>query len=480
MSSSFLFFGHILLFSARISVDMKKKLFPILAITILLSAALGAFLVAHKTITLVVNGESQTLTTYAFTVKGLLIKQGISIKEEDSLTPSLAHWLREGESVQLEKAAQFLLTVDGEEYTLLTAERLPADILSLVDVVLLPGDQIYVDGEPQASEDILPRRAGHSLDVRRGTPITLLVDGQEQTFTSGAGTLAQALWDEGIRLYSSDHLTPAPSTPLTSDPLQVHLTRSQELTIHLQNTTIPIRSAASSIGAALVEAGLALQGLDYCLPDENDPLPEDGKIKVIRVQEEIILEQEPISFGVTFQSTDTVELDSQAILAGGEYGIQARRLRVRYENGEEVSREVEKEWTAKEPQPRVIGYGTNITVRSVDTPHGTMQYWREITAYATSYKPGDAGVNNTTASGATLKKGVIAVIRSWFNYMQGQRVYIPGYGIATIEDIGGGIAGKHWVDLGYQEDDYVNWHQSVTVYFLTPIPAPENIMWVLE
>jgi len=27
-----------------------------------------------------------------------------------------------------------------------------------------------------------------------------------------------------------------------------------------------------------------------------------------------------------------------------------------------------------------------------------------------------------------------------------------------------------WIDLGYPDDNYVIWHQYVTVYYLTPIP----------
>ncbi|OQX61354.1 MAG: hypothetical protein B5M51_08125 [Anaerolinea sp. 4484_236] len=469
------------LFSARINLTMKKKLLPLFSIVLIISGAAIIFGSVQKTVTLVVNEESYPLTTYALTVGGMLEQYGIPLKAEDSLSPSAQHWLREGETVRLEQAAHFLVMADGESETILTAARKPANILSLTETPLYPGDRIFVDGKPVPPDVPIPYQASHSLQVRRATPLTLFVAGeQELSFTSVASTLAQALWDEHIFLYSSDYLTPAPSTPLTGKPLQVNLTRSQELTIHVWDETIHTLSAASNIGTALAETGLALQGLDYSIPDENSPLPEDGEIQVVRVQEKIILEQVPIPFGVSFQAADTVELDSQAILAGGEYGVQARRIRVRYENGEEVSREMEKEWMAKEPQPRVVGYGTNINVRSVDTPSGTMQYWRKVTAYATSYKPGDAGVNNTTASGATLKKGVIAVIRSWYWYMQGQRVYIPGYGIATIEDIGGGVAGQHWVDLGYSKEDYVPWHQNVTVYFLTPIPAPENIMWVLE
>ena len=50
--------------------------------------------------------------------------------------------------------------------------------------------------------------------------------------------------------------------------------------------------------------------------------------------------------------------------------------------------------------------------------------------------------------------------------MQGQAVYIPGYGYATIEDIGGGFPDKDWIDLGYTDANYQPWHHWVTIYFL--------------
>ncbi len=460
---------------------MKKKFLFILAITLFLGGAFLVFTSLHKTVTLVVNGDSQSTITYTFTVGRFLEAQGILLKDEDVLNLPLGHWLREGEIIQLEQAGQFFIVADGEEHVLLTAARKPANILAQADVPLYAGDQVYVDGELSRPDAVVPYRAGHSLQVRRATPISLYMDGQERTFTSNAVTLAQALWGEGIRFRNGDHLSPGPHTLLGGDPLRVQLSHAQELTIHLPpHKTVHTLSTAPSVGTALAEAGLSLQGLDYSVPDENSPLPEDGEIQVVRVREDIILEQEPIPFGSSFQSTNELELDTQQILEAGEYGIQAKRVRVRYENGEEVAREVEKEWVAKEPVSRVVGYGTKVNVRTVETADGALQYWRAVTAYATSYKPGDAGVGNITASGATLEKGVIGVIRSWFNYMQGQRVYIPGYGFATIEDIGGGYGSGHWVDLGYSEGDYVNWHQNVTVYFLTPVPAPENIMWVLE
>ncbi|NIR65798.1 MAG: hypothetical protein GWN00_25280, partial [Aliifodinibius sp.] len=96
----------------------------------------------------------------------------------------------------------------------------------------------------------------------------------------------------------------------------------------------------------------------------------------------------------------------------------------------------------KSPQPTIIGYGTQTSIKEASTPDGVIQYWRAVTVYATSYSPCRLGVedycSSTTASGATLRKGVIGVTRNWYNYMQGQQVYVPGYGYATIEDIGAG------------------------------------------
>jgi 3D (Asp-Asp-Asp) domain-containing protein len=63
------------------------------------------------------------------------------------------------------------------------------------------------------------------------------------------------------------------------------------------------------------------------------------------------------------------------------------------------------------------------------------------------------------------------VTRAWYNIFAGSQIYVPGYGIGTVEDIGGGIPGQYWIDLGYTDADWELWSQSVTIYFLAPAPA---------
>jgi 3D (Asp-Asp-Asp) domain-containing protein len=57
-------------------------------------------------------------------------------------------------------------------------------------------------------------------------------------------------------------------------------------------------------------------------------------------------------------------------------------------------------------------------------------------------------------------------------------VYVPGYGVAMAGDTGGGVKGR-FIDLGYSDDDYQHWHGTVDVYFLTPVPPPDKIRYIL-
>jgi 3D (Asp-Asp-Asp) domain-containing protein len=220
--------------------------------------------------------------------------------------------------------------------------------------------------------------------------------------------------------------------------------------------------------------GLALQGLDYSQPPESEPVPASGSIRVVRVTEQVSLEQKTIPFKSQYQVDPETELDEKRVIDPGVTGLIVSRIRVRLEDGKEVSRIKEAEWTARQPKDQLVGYGTKAVVHTETVDGVTLEYWRKVTAYATSYAPCEIYPDHcsyNTASGMTLTKGVAAVIRSWYYQMRGQQVYVPGYGKAVIADIGAGVPGQNWIDLGYSDSDYVEWHQPVTVYFLTPIPA---------
>lgn len=59
----------------------------------------------------------------------------------------------------------------------------------------------------------------------------------------------------------------------------------------------------------------------------------------------------------------------------------------------------------------------------------------------TAYSSSDKGVGNYTFTGKRVRKGMVAVDPRVIPLHS--RIYIPGYGHAMAEDIGGGVRGKH-------------------------------------
>jgi resuscitation-promoting factor RpfB len=373
---------------------------------------------------------------------------------------------------------QFWLPGAGLTPPLSSTERLPSQLLAAAGIQMGDGDLLLRDGTGVALNTPLPEASFYLFQVKPAVSFSLMENGQTQKISSGAASLGRALWDAGVHVSAVDSLS-YPITSAVKDDSGVVLRRASTLVVKSGEREISIRSAAATIGSVLAEAGLSLQSLDISIPAEDQPLPGNGIIKVLRVREGILLEQTVIPFERSLQGDDSLELDQRRVIEAGQAGLEVTRVRLRYEDGVEVQRVQEAKWEASLPKTEVLGYGMQVVPRTTQTPDGTISYWRAVSAYATSYYP--CGFVNrcsyTTASGMKLEKGVVAVSLAWYRYMKGLRVYVPGYGIGVIGDNGGGIPGKYWIDLGYSNEDYVGWHSTVTVYFLTPVP--DKILWIL-
>jgi uncharacterized protein YabE (DUF348 family) len=458
-------------------MNERMKLFTWIAIPVCLFLV-GLLLLyswLRKTVELSIDGKSQRLTLVALTAADVLRSENILLNGADLIDPAPSQWLKEGEKITIQRAAQVPVFADGQIHIVLTAAHTPANILTQANIPFTPNDSILADGKPVAIDEPLQKDpvTGRfpTLQIKPSVSYFLMENLQEQTHTSASGNLGQALWQEGIVLTTADQMIPALNTPLSAG-LQASLQRARPVFITVQGQSLSAMVVASTVGEALLKTGLSMQALDYSIPSEQEPLPEGGEIRVVNVREEILLEQTPIPFENEFQQAPDLEIDTQKVLQAGEYGIKATRIRLRYEDGQEVARQVEDEWTARQPQNRIIGYGTNLVEHTADTPDGTISYWRAIPMYAVSYSPSSAG-GSVTASGQTLRKGLVAVDTRYIPL--GTRLYIPGYGEAIAADTGGAVKGRV-IDLGYSDEDYVAWHQNVTVYFLWP--PPDKVVWI--
>jgi len=379
-----------------------------------------------------------------------------------------------------------IVIIDGGQiHTLNTNERLPGKLIVQAGIVLGPADRILFNGNPAPLDQPIAQAKTITLQIIRARTITI----NGQPIQTTALTVGEAIAQTGAQLYAADQLNPPADTPITH-AMTVTYTPSRKFTVSADGKQIHIRSSARTVGGALAEAGIPLVGLDYSQPSENEAVPSNDQIRVVRVSESIVLAQRPIAFKTDYQSSADIALDQQKTVQAGQPGLVVSRTRIRYEDGKEVSRRTELETIVRPPVDRIIAYGTKVAVQTTSVGGVQIEYWRALQMYATAYSPCDTPpqCHTGTSSGLPAGKGVVAVDPSVYASLAGQRVYIPGYGFAVIGDIGGGyiieqqlgISRKRWIDLGFSDAEYAQasgqWSKYITVYFLTPIPANINAL----
>ncbi|MDW7991914.1 MAG: ubiquitin-like domain-containing protein [Anaerolineae bacterium] len=436
-------------------------------------------------VTLVVDGTERRVWTHQDTVGGLLADRGFALGEKDWVSHALNHPLRPGMTIEVRRARPVLVRADGHSTLVWTHNPQVQAALGEAGVSLRPGDEVHTTSCDQAIDIPACQNSDAPVlivEVRRAVPVTLHEDGRTLRFTTTASTVGQALERLGLNVYLADRVQPDLGHPVSAG-MHIYIDRSRPVTVEIDGKRLRTRTHRSSVGEVLADLGIVLVGQDYTDPPPDAPLSEETIIRVVRVAEEFQIQQEPIPFQTRWQPDPDLEIDHRRVLQEGTPGLLQRRWRVRYENGVEVSRTLENEYVAVPPTDKIIGYGTKIIVRQLETPEGTVEYWRVIRMLATSYSASTAGVPRSspyygrTRLGLPMRRGIVAVDPRVIPL--GSRVYVPGYGVGLAADTGGAIKGRR-IDLGYNDEDLVLWYRWVNVYLLTPVPPPERINYILE
>jgi 3D (Asp-Asp-Asp) domain-containing protein len=265
--------------------------------------------------------------------------------------------------------------------------------------------------------------------------------------------------------------------------MRIYIERATPLFIQADGQVVKVHTHRETVGEVLAEQGFALMGQDYSRVPLESPVASNETIEIVRVRETVEFQEEYIPFETEWVPDETMELDQRAVLQTGATGILRTRTRVRFENDEEIWRNFEDEWLAQEPADQVIAYGTNIVVRTLETPDGPIEYWRRISMRATAYSAATSGKDadhpryGITSTGMKAGFGIVAVDPKVIPLRT--QLYIDKYGEAIAGDTGGRIQGKH-IDLGYPDDQPLpqifEWRD---VYVLTPVPPANSIRFVL-
>ncbi len=448
-----------------------------------------------KPVSVTVDGMTESLSTHRTTVADLLLDLGITPGEQDRISPPLASRLGRGQQVTIERALPVRILADGRDLLAGSWGATPREVLAGAGFEIDTYDEVLLDGVATPLDAMLPPRLVESsaptydrgfawdalrseplqLRLTRAVPIIVHEGGLPYTISSTAQTVGEALRQSEVVLYLGDRVQPSLGSRVLAN-MNIYIERSVPVTLEADGQKVKTRTQAQTVGDALSDSGIVLAGLDRVEPPLETPLYNNIQIAVTRVSEDVEVEEEIAPYETVFFADPNLAIDTQAVADAGATGITRTRYRVRYENGQEVSRVLEDTWTAQEPAQRRIAYGQLIEPQTATVDGQTITYWRKIRMLATSYHPAALGGDNVTATGEILTKGVVAVDPRIIRLRS--QVFVPGYGIGSAFDTGGGIISRR-IDLGYDDHNFVSHSEWVDVYQLWPPPADYQITWVL-
>ncbi len=282
-------------------------------------------------------------------------------------------------------------------------------------------------------------------------------------------TVEDALNEENIKIGPYDKVDISMTDKL-EDGLSISIQRAKKVNIKTKDSNMFIMTTATTVENALDEAKVLVGSKDKVEPAMNAEIKDDMEVSVIRVEEKLVDQKVQVDFKNEVKKLDSLAKGFVNVVRKGQRGEKQVSIKVVYEDGKEVSKQIVSEKIIKEPINGIIEEGAKTTLI---TSRGQIGFTRAIkmtsTAYDVSYEscgknPGDSHYG-ITYSGLRVRPGIAAVdprvipLGTW--------LYIEGYGEALAADIGGAIKGNR-IDLYYDSPTDVRRYgkRTVKVYVL--------------
>jgi uncharacterized protein YabE (DUF348 family) len=172
-----------------------------------LIAAPIALAATDTTVTLIVDGKSQTVHTGTSNVGQLLSAEGYHIDSHDLVAPAASSALHDGMRVVLRRGRLLHLNIDGKRRDVWTTA--PTVATALAQLGYPTSDFVSVSRSQR-----LPLTPS-ALTIRTPRAITLVDHGQRQELTTTAATVGALLHEVGVTLGRHDRVRPGVNASVT-------------------------------------------------------------------------------------------------------------------------------------------------------------------------------------------------------------------------------------------------------------------------
>lgn len=185
------------------------------AVLVALVAGLMAFVTANKTVTLVVDGQTSSVSAFGGSVANVLERADVNVTAEDHITPALATSVGDGDTITINKAKDVTVSLDGAEQTVTTTSTKISGLISQLGVVANARLSVPADALVASAADI---------SIITPKQVTLVADGEKTVKTTTAENVSDLLGEAGVELTKTDQLS-TPGTAPVVENMVVKVTR---------------------------------------------------------------------------------------------------------------------------------------------------------------------------------------------------------------------------------------------------------------
>ncbi|MDO5453674.1 MAG: transglycosylase family protein [Corynebacterium sp.] len=254
-----------------------------------------------------------------------------------------------GGVVALGAQKDVLVDVNGEEISLRTYAADVAGALEAAGVTVADEDLVYPAPSEAVSDD-------ETITVRTSKPVAVIVDGNEQTLNSTAGTVAELLGTIPGVTPAAD-IAAAADAPVT-EGMTLDVTTPKIIAIndggHVTYTSI----AKKTVADVLTSRGVTVDSDDRVSPSLDSVIGEGTEIVIDRVNVAETTERAEFDADPVYVEDPEAEQGSERVVEEGESGVRNLIQRVVTVNGVEESRETLEAVEAKAATPAKIARGT--------------------------------------------------------------------------------------------------------------------------
>ncbi len=183
-----------------------------LAVLLVVAGGTAAFGAMNKTVSLQVDGRSETVRTFGSSVNDVLKAKGIKLASEDKVSPAPGHELADGENVTVKYARPLTLSVDGKSQDHVVYGATVKEALGHFD--LKPASDAFVSAKPSSK---IPRKGGMQLVISNPKKLNVVADGDTKKVTTAAPTVEDVLDEAGVKLDADDEVNPGKTALVSKD-----------------------------------------------------------------------------------------------------------------------------------------------------------------------------------------------------------------------------------------------------------------------